>query len=125
MQYLRRLRLEQQSKPWWQEGEQPDYRFSLANERTFLAWIRTSLALLASAIGIDQLVLHYGLAHKWTLLAFSLALVATVTAISSWWRWRDNEIAMRHSRALRISKLMPMVAVYLFVISLLIFVYLL
>ena len=32
---------------WRQEGEEPDYRFSLANERTFLAWIRTALALLA------------------------------------------------------------------------------
>ncbi len=27
-------------------GEAPDYRFSLANERTFLAWIRTALGFL-------------------------------------------------------------------------------
>lgn len=27
------------------QGEKPDPRFSLANERTFLAWIRTPLAL--------------------------------------------------------------------------------
>ena len=33
----------------------PDYRFSLANETTFLAWIRTSLALIVGALGIDQL----------------------------------------------------------------------
>ncbi len=26
-------------------GEAPDYRFSLANERTFLAWIRTASGL--------------------------------------------------------------------------------
>ena len=32
------------------EGEEPDYRFSLANERTFLAWIRTSLGLVAAAV---------------------------------------------------------------------------
>ena len=36
-------------------GEAPDYRFSLANERTFLAWIRTSLGFLAGGIGLDQL----------------------------------------------------------------------
>lgn len=32
-------------------GEAPDYRFSLANERTFLAWIRTSLGFLAGGVG--------------------------------------------------------------------------
>jgi putative membrane protein len=36
-------------------GEAPDYRFSLANERTFLAWIRTSLGFLAGGVGLDQL----------------------------------------------------------------------
>ncbi|GAM70385.1 inner membrane protein [Vibrio sp. JCM 19236] len=40
---------------WRQTGEAPDYRFSLANERTYLAWIRTALALLAGAIAVDQL----------------------------------------------------------------------
>jgi putative membrane protein len=32
-------------------GEAPDYRFSLANERTFLAWIRTALGFLAAGVG--------------------------------------------------------------------------
>ncbi|MCI4177768.1 DUF202 domain-containing protein, partial [Dickeya dianthicola] len=40
--------------PWQQQGTTPDYRFSLANERTFLAWIRTALAFLAGAVAIDQ-----------------------------------------------------------------------
>lgn len=34
-------------------GEAPDYRFSLANERTFLAWIRTALGFLAAGVGLD------------------------------------------------------------------------
>jgi hypothetical protein len=33
-------------------GEAPDYRFSLANERTFLAWIRTALGFLAAGVGL-------------------------------------------------------------------------
>lgn len=37
---------------WRNEGTEPDYRFTLANERTFLAWIRTALALLAGGGGI-------------------------------------------------------------------------
>ncbi|MGA9680044.1 MAG: DUF202 domain-containing protein, partial [Mycobacterium sp.] len=34
---------------------EPDYRFTLANERTFLAWQRTSLGLLAAAVALVQL----------------------------------------------------------------------
>ncbi len=37
-------------------GQEPDPRFSLANERTFLAWIRTSLALLAGAVAVDAFI---------------------------------------------------------------------
>src|SRR5688572_15838388 len=45
---------------WWDPGraervgETPDYRFSLANERTFLAWIRTGLALMAGGLACAQ-----------------------------------------------------------------------
>ena len=37
-----------------QEGRTPDYRFSLANERTFLAWLRTALALIGGGFAVDQ-----------------------------------------------------------------------
>ena len=39
---------------WRTEGHEPDVRFSLANERTFLAWIRTALALLAGGVALEQ-----------------------------------------------------------------------
>ena len=39
---------------WQHEGDDPDYRFTLANERTFLAWIRTALALLAGGVLLHQ-----------------------------------------------------------------------
>ena len=41
---------------WRKTGTTPDYRFSLANERTFLAWIRTALGLLAGGVAVRQLV---------------------------------------------------------------------
>ena len=44
-------------RPDWPEGgRDPDYRFSLANERTFLSWVRTSLAVMAAAVAVVQLV---------------------------------------------------------------------
>ena len=40
--------------------QEPDYRFTLANERTFLAWIRTALALIAGGVAVVQLVPAFG-----------------------------------------------------------------
>ena len=36
-------------------GEDPDPRFSLANERTFLAWLRTGLALVVAGLAVEAL----------------------------------------------------------------------
>ena len=76
-------------------GEPPDYRFSLANERTFLAGVRTALALLAAGVGVIQFLpaaiprpprLVLGL------LLIGLALLLSATAHR---RWRRVERAMR------------------------------
>jgi uncharacterized membrane protein YidH (DUF202 family) len=53
---------ERQPEPTDDEQE-PDYRFTLANERTFLAWIRTALALIAGGIAVAQLVPAFGTAR--------------------------------------------------------------
>lgn len=57
-------------------GEAPDYRFSLANERTFLAWIRTSLGFLAAGVGLDQLAPDFATPVIRELLALLLCLFA-------------------------------------------------
>ncbi|HET8988949.1 MAG TPA: DUF202 domain-containing protein, partial [Humibacillus sp.] len=41
----------------YEHGEDPDPRFSLANERTFLAWVRTSLAFVAAGLAVEALEL--------------------------------------------------------------------
>jgi putative membrane protein len=78
-------------------GQEPDYRFSLANERTFLAWIRTSLAFLATSIGVDLLRQdnHTGILRHGEWLVFGLALVSIVTGGLAFLRWYQNEKAMR------------------------------
>ncbi|KAB7653186.1 YidH family protein [Plesiomonas shigelloides] len=87
-------------------GKDPDYRFSLANERTFLAWIRTALAFLATAVGIDLLSATHNsaiLSHS-HLLTPGLACVAFATAVWAFLRWYQNEKAMRLDAPFQYSK---------------------
>lgn len=98
---------------WRQQGQEPDYRFTLANERTFLAWIRTALALLASGVAFEQFAIR--LAPRAAVLAVgvTLAAVAAVLSLVAWWRWRDNDIAMRLARPLPHSRAIALLAVVL------------
>ncbi|GAA1180648.1 hypothetical protein GCM10009584_23290 [Ornithinimicrobium humiphilum] len=75
-------------------GTEPDPRFSLANERTFLAWIRTSLALLAVAAAVDALPLGIGPTAQ-VVLAAVLALTGLLAAVHAWRGWARAEAAMR------------------------------
>jgi putative membrane protein len=74
-------------------GETPDYRFTLANERTFLAWIRTSLALIAAGVAVIQLVPGPGVIRH-TLGILLIALGGVLSAVS-YGHWEQNERAMR------------------------------
>jgi putative membrane protein len=80
-------------------GEEPDPRFSLANERTFLAWIRTSLALLAVGIAIEALQLDIQPVFRF-IAAVIFVVLAVVAAVHAWLSWARTERAMRNSRAL-------------------------
>jgi putative membrane protein len=75
-------------------GADPDYRFSFANERTFLAWIRTSLGLLAGGVALDAVPLDIprGLQVG---LATALLVLGMLCALASWIRWARSERAMR------------------------------
>lgn len=83
----------------YEVGEEPDARFSMANERTFLAWIRTALALLAAGIALEafDLALHPGFR-----LAASLVLigVGTLIPLNAWWSWARTERALRSDKPL-------------------------
>jgi putative membrane protein len=95
---------------WYQEGEEPDYRFSLANERTFLAWIRTALAILAGAILLHEFASKLRW-HSITAVSVALALLAAVLGAGSYRRWKDNEIAMRHAGPLPFPRLFILLSV--------------
>ncbi|MCZ2818097.1 DUF202 domain-containing protein [Modestobacter sp. VKM Ac-2984] len=80
-------------------GREPDPRFSLANERTFLAWIRTSLALVAAGVALEALELPIaeGLRLASALVFIVLGLLAPAQA---WLGWAATERAMRQGRPL-------------------------
>ncbi|WTW93184.1 DUF202 domain-containing protein [Streptomycetaceae bacterium NBC_01309] len=81
-------------------GDEPDYRFTLANERTFLAWIRTALSLLAGGVAVVQFLPELGARNQRLLLGFILIAIATVLAVFAYRRWFRVERAMRLSQAL-------------------------
>ena len=91
---------------WRKTGTTPDYRFSLANERTFLAWIRTSLALIAGALAIDQLAPEIAPAPLRIALCVVLAIIGAGLAALSYRRWGQMEAAMRNNRELPFSGIM-------------------
>ncbi|NKQ52294.1 DUF202 domain-containing protein [Amycolatopsis sp. K13G38] len=96
---------------WYEEGEEPDYRFTLANERTFLAWLRTALALVAGAVVLTQLVPPFAVAGLRTGLAVLLAVTGTVLAALSYRRWAQVQRAMRRGRPLPMDWLPAVVGV--------------
>jgi putative membrane protein len=75
-------------------GEDPDPRFSFANERTFLAWNRTALALIGGGLAAGQL-LEFDSDAVRLLVAVPPILLGGVLAITSYRRWQANERAMR------------------------------
>jgi putative membrane protein len=89
-------------------GEDPDPRFTLANERTFLSWITTSLGLFGIGLAVgtvipQQSALITGLAAAWIVMAAVLSVRAFV-------RWFRLERAMRLGVGLPLSSSIPLVA---------------
>jgi putative membrane protein len=79
---------------------EPDYRFTLANERTFLAWIRSSLSLLAAGIAVVQLIPAFPVPGLRTVTGGLLVVLAVLCAGNGVLRWQRVEHAMRHDQAL-------------------------
>ncbi len=78
----------------FRRGTEPDARFSLANERTFLAWIRTALALLAGGVALEALELP--VEPQWRLAASILLITLGIVApVQAWVGWARAERALR------------------------------
>lgn len=94
----------------FREGHDPDPRFTLANERTYLAWVRTGLGLIAAAVGLEAFgtdvvgpVLH-------TILVVALLVGAVLLVVFAFLRWMGVEAAMRTGRSLPVPAIAALLA---------------
>jgi putative membrane protein len=105
---------EQKRRTWTETllgaGEAPDPRFTLANERTFLAWIRTSLALMGGGIAIEALATHVFEPQGRKVMAMSLILLSQLVSVGACVRWFRVERALRQRRPLPLPALGPLLA---------------
>ncbi|MET8146679.1 DUF202 domain-containing protein [Sphaerisporangium sp. NPDC005288] len=90
------------------EGKEPDPRFTLANERTFLTWLSTSLALSAGGVAMAALPRDVFVPWVRTSLAVVLVLLSALAAVLSYPRWRNVQRALRHEQPLPPLALAPL-----------------
>ncbi|MGW4632773.1 YidH family protein [Nocardia sp. NPDC004415] len=88
-----------------------DYRFTLANERTFLAWVRTALGLLAGGVAVHTLVQPLRLAGFGGVIAVSCLVMAFAVALGAYRHWQRVTVAMRAGRPLPGTILVPVLSV--------------
>jgi putative membrane protein len=79
-------------------GSTPDYRFSLANERTFLAWLRTALALIGGGLAVAQFLSEHRLRSVIAISLFALGGLVAIRAVDHW---------ARSERAIRLGEALP------------------
>lgn len=79
---------------------EPDYRFTLANERTYLAWVRTSLALIASGVALMQFVPEFWIPGARHVTSILLVTTGGLLAMAAARRRRQVQGAMRRDDVL-------------------------
>jgi inner membrane protein YidH len=100
------------------EPEPVDYRFLLANERTFLAYVRTALALQVAGLGVLQFLKDGDTGVRET-LGLALILVGSAVGGIGYRRFRSNEAAIRAGEDLSSSVVPGIVTVAIVVAPLL------
>jgi putative membrane protein len=76
-------------------GEEPDPRFTFANERTFLAWQRTALALIGGGIAVTSILPPFDIPGGRRMLGVPMIALGGLIAFTSHGRWAANQRALR------------------------------
>ena len=100
------------------EGTEPDPRFTFANERTFLAWSRTALALVVAGLGVVQLLPPFpGVPWGRHVLGVPLIVFGAIVAVVAYGEWVRSQRAMRLGRPLPRSVMPRLLAVVITAIA--------
>ena len=97
------------------DGREPDPRFTLANERTFLAWTRTALAFLAGGIALEAFELPGIDDQVRTFVAAAIIVIAMAISAGAAVRWVRIERALRHDEPIPAPAIIPVLCVGVFV----------
>jgi len=101
-------------------GEDPDVRFSLANERTALAWVRTGLGLVAGGVALTSFASLARLSGVVDVIAAVACLAGAGFAGYALLAWRRNERAMRRGEPLPPPTGLPVLVAGVLVLALLV-----
>jgi putative membrane protein len=100
------------------DGTEPDPRFTFANERTFLAWSRTALALVVAGLGVVQLLPPFpGVPWGRHVLGVPLIVFGAVVAVAAYSEWVRSQRALRHGQPLPRSVMPQLLAAVVTVIA--------
>ena len=92
------------------EGEDPDPRFTLSNERTFLSWTRTALALIAAGVALEAFDLPALGEGGRQAITTVLLLLGAALAVGAFRRWLNTERAMRNRVSIPAPALVPILS---------------
>ena len=90
---------------------EPDPRFTLANERTFLAWVRTSVALIGVGVAVVQFLPPFDLPGGRRAVGLAFMALGAVICVVARRDWAANQAALRAGAPLPRSVLVPVVTV--------------
>ena len=100
-----------QSQESADDGTEPDPRFTFANERTFLAWSRTALALVVAGLGVVQLLPPFpGVPWGRHVLGVPLIVLGAGVSVRAYLEWRQTQAALRNGAPLPRSVLPQLLA---------------
>lgn len=89
-----------------EDGSEPDARFTFANERTFLAWSRTAIALVVAGLAVIQLLPPFpGVPWGRHIIGTPLILLGSAVSVISYREWKGNQRALRRGEPLGRSRL--------------------